>query len=280
MPNSSSRRPFSSLPDSKGIVQTITKQYRLRAAADPDFARKSIAEVFLAAGTQLLAEANRRGGLPGLAREVDFVFAGVLTAVAGKYYSMWRVAPTVDKSDDDRNVYVVVTSVDDSGTAAVAAATAKGRKSFWPAEIPTNAFQTYLLDGRTRPTAMARVAALFVPIPTLFRAGVAASAIGYGLTGIIIRLRTWLLPKYVAQTVSVNIFHACLYTGGFMAIVSNLRYQILQGVIEPNVINKVLGRHSKAKAAAIFAVRYANGLLGSIMAIMGMKWMGLQKMKD
>lgn len=261
----------------KGLVRTVSEQYRLRTCADPDFARKSVLEVFVAAGTQLAAETNRRGGLPGLVRDVDFVFAGVLTAVAGKYYSMWKVAPTADKDG------IVVASVDESGTTAVAAATAaegdRGGSSFWSTEVPTNAFQTYLLDGRSRPTVIARLAALVAPVPSLFLAGVGSGAIGYGLTAALVWLRTQLLPDYVARTVSVNVVHACLYTGGFLALVSNLRYQLLQGVIEPRIIDKALARYPKARAAATFAVRLANGLLGSILGITGMRLMGLQKLK-
>uniref|UniRef100_A0A7S4M7W6 Uncharacterized protein n=1 Tax=Odontella aurita TaxID=265563 RepID=A0A7S4M7W6_9STRA len=276
LPSSSSSSPRSAVPPlfaaKTGIIRTVSEQYRLRTAADPDFARKSIVEILLAAGTQLMAEASRRGGPPGLAREVDFVFAGVLTAIAGKYYSMWRVAQTVDNESDraagDANV--VVASVDESG----------GRGSFWTDEVPTNAFQPYLLDGRTRPTMIARMAALVAPIPSLFRAGIGAAATGYGLAAFIIRLRMWLLPDYVAQTVSINVIYACLYTGGFMALVSNLRYQLLQGVIEPMIIDRALGRYPKARSVAIVAVRYANGVLGSCLAIMGMKAMGLQKLKS
>ena len=59
--------------------------YNCRINADPSFFGKSITEVFVAAGTQLMAEWNRRGS-SRIFLELDFVVPAVLTAVFGKYY--------------------------------------------------------------------------------------------------------------------------------------------------------------------------------------------------
>ena len=142
--------------------------------------------------------------------------------------------------------------------------------------IPTNAFQT------DKPyTITHRLQSFLVPIPSLFKSGFIASFIGYGLTYVLVGLRTAIIPSYQALTANVNILHACLYTGGFMAVVSNVRYQVLQGIVEPLIIERVLrGERLKVlRAGVIFGVRLANGLLGSWLAITGMKMMGLQKLK-
>jgi len=231
------------------LTQSIEEQYRLRVDADPNFISKSITEVFLAAATQLTAEIGRRGANRVII-EIDFVVAGILTAIAGKYYSMWRTAPT--------------------RTAKKGSDTESGKKS----SLPTNAFQT------DQPySILQRGLSFLVPIPSLFQAGFVASALGYGFTSILIFMRSTLVPSYEAATINVNILHACLYTGGFMAIVSNIRYQLLQGVIEPQIIERFFTRFPLVKAALIFAVRLANGLLGSCLAIAGMKMFGLQKVK-
>jgi len=232
------------------FTRSFGNQYRLRLEADPNFVAKSITEIFLAAGTQFTAEIGRRGR-DRMIPESDFVVAGLLTAIAGKYYSMWRVAPTSDgnkQSDDD----------EDRTTS-----------------IPmTNAFQT---DKKYRLTQ--RGAAFIVPIPSLFRAGFIASLVGYGLTSLLITVRSLLVPAYQSPTIKVNILSACIYTGGFMAIVSNIRYQLLQGIIEPQIIERFFKKYPLVKAALIFLVRLANGLLGSYLAISGMKMFGLQKLK-
>lgn len=245
------------------IVRSVSRGYDRRVAADPSFPQKSVAEVALAVGTQLAAEFNRRGGPAGVIREIDFVVAAVLTAIAGKYYSMWRVAPTVEADGVEVKGDVAV-----SGT---------GR---WLDSVPNNAFQPYLLDGSTRPAPSRRIAALFVPMPALFQAGFIASAIGYGLTALLIKLRSILMPGYIPATAGMNLLKACLYTGSYVATSSNMRYQVLQGIVEPRIVDRLLGKVPPLRAAVTFLIRLCNNLLGSMLAIMGMRFLGLQRMQD
>jgi hypothetical protein len=239
------------------VARAISTGYRQRVAADTRFPEKAVAEFLIAAGTQLTAEWNRRGTF-GLKNEVDFVVAGVLTACYGKFYSMWRVAPTeaLLRDDDDEETSTKVFDI----------------------IVPTNAFQT-TIDGQVVPTVQQRLLSFVAPVPALFKAGCVASLVAYGITAILISLRSWLVPSYIAATANVNIFYASLYTGTFMAVVSNLRYQVLQGIIEPRLLDKHLKRHPALHATAVFAVRLANGLLGSALAIAGMQALRLQELK-
>jgi len=121
-----------------------------------------------------------------------------------------------------------------------------------------------------------------------------------------------IIPFYDVRTEPVSVPLAAIYTGVFMAVVSNVRYQILQGVVEPYLIDggfdklergldalesrlrgmRELGMLSrllrglngiefwrKCKGVVIVLVRWGNGLLGSWIAIGGMRACGLQKMK-
>jgi len=255
-------------------IESIRTGFRQRRAADPNFLGKSILEMVLAASTQYAAEVAKRGRSRVLP-EIDFVFAGILTAVFGKYYSMWRVARTASEGDDS------------SSTAAAGS---------WRDRVPTNSFQPLLLDG-TAPTLGGRCLAFLLPMPPLFRAGIIASTVGYGLTSVLIRVRTMVRPSYVSPTHPVSVPLAAVYTGAFMALVSNVRYQLLQGIVEPYFIEAPFDRvgsalsengrkrqwtaalAGKLKYVVIFLVRLANGLLGSYIAISGMKAFGLQKLR-
>ncbi len=253
----------SQLKGPRAIGDEIKYQFRIRVAADPDFVQKSIVEIIFAILMQFAAEVSKRGR-HRIVPEIDFVIAGIFTAIAGKYYSMWRVAKTVSSSESTND------GSDHGGDAS---------STSWRSNVPTNAFQDTLLDGKTKPDILQRVAAFFVPIPPLFQAGFIASAIGYGFTAILISLRSILIPSYKAVTVNVNILHVCLYTGSFMAVISNIRYQLLQGLIEPKIIDKLFGGVPAVQTTMISLIRLANGLLGSYLAITGMKLLALQKLK-
>lgn len=295
------------------ILQSIKNGYAHRIAADPSFLSKSILEIILAATTQYMAEVSRRGKgriLP----EFDFVFAGVLTAVcgkslfvwyirfghehglnvyslylpcitislfpfAGKYYSMWRVARTVD-------AHAMLSEIIEhnmNNPSTISTATTNN----WRDKVPTNAFQPTLFDGYTPPTLSSRFLAFLLPMPQLFHAGVIASTIGYGLTSILIRLRALIAPHYVVATEPVSVVLAAVYTGLFMAFVSNIRYQMLQGIIEPFLLSVTQALSNRIGSwvnvfgkVAVLLVRYANGVLGSWIAIGGMRAVGLQKLKQ
>lgn len=102
--------------------------------------------------------------------------------------------------------------------------------------------------------------------------------IGYGLTSILIHARALLAPQFVVATEPVPMVLAAMCTGSFMAIASNVRYQILQGIVEhflPSISDALVGFGK----VAVLLVRYANGVLGSWIAIEGIRAVGLHMLK-
>ena len=63
----------------------LKNAYDRRVNADPSFFSKSITEIIVAAGTQLMAELNRRG-VSRIIPELDFVLPAIVAAIFGKYY--------------------------------------------------------------------------------------------------------------------------------------------------------------------------------------------------
>ena len=197
---------------------------------------------------------------------------------------MWRTAKTLDDNVGNGNTVSSETEQ-----------TEKGDPTVFGLPVPTNAFQSKMVDGVSTPNTKQRLGSFLAPVPALFKAGTIASCVGYGITTILIGLRTLLIPSYQTETIPVNVLYASVYTGCFMAVVSNLRYQILQGLVEPILIDRWIffglrdkeSTNSKtrrilvlSRSLLIFAVRWLNGLLGSVLAISGMRMCGLQRLKS
>lgn len=164
---------------------------------------------------KLAAELQRRG-VSGAWLEVDYVMAGILTAVAGKTYAAYRVAPTkaVEGSDEP------------GGGGGGGGGGGKGRGvPRWIATAPTNAFQL----GQY--TLAQRLGAFVAPAPRLFTSGCACGLAGYSFAALLSQLRA-LAGAGPSLAPAVPILPATLYTGIFLVIVSNLSLQFLQGVIE------------------------------------------------
>ncbi len=100
------RRVSSSSPLDKARSwnEKVRTAYRRRTNADPSFFAKSITEILVAAGTQLMAEWNRRGA-SRMVTELDFVVPAVLTAVFGKYYRYVHERGKTKNPQEGRNSF-------------------------------------------------------------------------------------------------------------------------------------------------------------------------------
>jgi len=218
---------------------------------------KLVLEAGYGATLQLAAELQRRG-VSGAWLEVDYVMAGILTAVAGKTYAAYRVAPTkfVEGSDEPAG------STTTSGK--------KGRGvPRWIATAPTNAFQL----GKY--TLAQRLGAFVAPAPRLFTSGCACGLAGYSFAAGLSQLRA-LAGAGPSLAPAVPILPATLYTGMFLVIVSNLTLQFLQGVIEARLIEPATRKHPAVGQALIAVFRAARSLFASAIAIRGMQLLKLQ----
>lgn len=76
-----------------GLGEKFRDVFFTRTIVEPKFLQRFIGEVFLAIALQGIAEYQRRG--KAFLAEIDYVFAGILTAVLGKGIAAFRSAPSV-----------------------------------------------------------------------------------------------------------------------------------------------------------------------------------------
>lgn len=220
------------------------------------------------AAAQVLAEWDRRR--EKLMDELDFAFADVLTCLVANFAAVLIAAPSV----------------------AGAAVASSSRN------IPANMFQ--MVPPGARPYALSdRLISPFLKVPTLFAVGMVASLLGYGTTSVLTSLRNCVASKHdlplpaaprkwlggkkevalkeeeAAQKIPV--FKTSLAVGAFLAVSTNVRYQLISGVVEERGIAKLLAHNKLADHLASFVVRSCNTYIGSVHMIDFLKVLGLQQ---
>lgn len=114
----------------------------------------------------------------------------------------------------------------------------------------------------------------------LFAVGTGASLVGTGVTNALINARKAIDKSFAGEAEDVPIISTSVAYGVYMAVSSNLRYQVLAGVIEQRILEPLLHQHKIILSAICFAVRTGNTFLGSLMWVDYARWVGIQKMRD
>lgn len=227
--------------------------FRERLLADPGFFVKVGIEVGIGVACKITAEYEKRKG--HFAKELDFVFANMVMALIADFMLVWLPAPTYSFK---------------------AASKTSGRISQFLANCPDNAFQK-VPAGMQPFTLGQRSAAVLRNGVKLLGVGMFSSLFGVTITNVLQGLRTALDPTFVPQNPPQDILITSLIYGSYMASSSNLRYQILAGVIEERGI-EVLFKGDRAKIGALCAVlRTLNTFLGSLMWVDYIRMFGYQK---
>ncbi|KDO83312.1 hypothetical protein CISIN_1g017076mg [Citrus sinensis] len=114
----------------------------------------------------------------------------------------------------------------------------------------------------------------------LFAVGTSASLVGVGITNALINARKALDTSFAGEAEDVPIISTSVAYGVYMAVSSNLRYQVLAGVIEQRILEPLLHENKIILAAICFAFRTGNTFLGSLMWVDYARWVGIQKMRE
>ncbi|KAG2627871.1 protein RETICULATA-RELATED 4, chloroplastic-like [Panicum virgatum] len=226
--------------------------FKERLLADDLFLTKVGIECGVGIFTKTAAEYEKRR--ENFVKELDFVVADVIMAIVADFMLVWLPAPTVSL----RPPLAV-----NSGAIA---------KFFY--NCPDNAFQVALAGSSY--SLLQRVGAIVRNGAKLFAVGTSASLIGTGATNALIKARQAVSKDFAGEVENIPIVATSVAYGVYMAVSSNLRYQILAGVIEQRMLEPLLHRHKLALGAMCFAVRTGNTFLGSLLWVDYARWIGIQ----
>ncbi|GBF89992.1 hypothetical protein Rsub_02698 [Raphidocelis subcapitata] len=228
--------------------------FRERLLADPSFLVKLAIEVGIGICTKCTAELTKRG--PAFGSELDFVAANVLMALIADFMLVWLPAPTFALGDGRASRF------DPLGRAF--------------AGCPDNAFQL-VQPGMAPFTPLQRLGAPVRNGTKLFAVGCGASFVGVAVTNGLIALRGVLDPGFAPLNQPQNVLATSLAYGVYMATSSNIRYQIVAGVIEERGIERLFAGNYRLCAALSLLVRTGNTFLGSLLWVDFVRLLGMQR---
>ncbi|XP_030966125.1 protein RETICULATA-RELATED 4, chloroplastic-like [Quercus lobata] len=230
--------------------------FKERLLADDLFLTKVAIECGVGIFTKTAAELERRR--EKFTKELDFVFADVVMAIIADFMLVWLPAPTVSL----RPPLAV-------GAGSIA-------KFFYG--CPDNAFQVALAG--TSYSFLQRIGAIVRNGAKLFVVGTGASLVGTGITNLLINARKAIDKSFAGEAEDVPVLSTSVAYGVYMAVSSNLRYQVLAGIIEQRILEPMLHQHKIILSAICFVVRTGNTFLGSLMWVDYARWTGIQKIRE
>ncbi|KAL0389312.1 UNVERIFIED_CONTAM: protein RETICULATA-RELATED 4, chloroplastic [Sesamum calycinum] len=230
--------------------------FKERLLADDLFLAKVGIECGVGLFTKTAAEYQRRK--ENFLNELEVVFADVVMAIIADFMLVYLPAPTVSL----RPPLAL-----DAGRIA---------KFFY--SCPDNAFQI-ALPG-TSFSLLQRIGAIMRNGAKLFAVGTTSSMVGTVVTNALINARKAVDHSATEEVENVPVLSTSVAYGVYMAVSSNLRYQVLAGVIEQRLLEPMLHQHKLFLSAICFAVRTGNTFLGSLLWVDYARFIGIQKAKE
>ncbi|KAJ4724296.1 protein RETICULATA-RELATED 4, chloroplastic-like [Melia azedarach] len=227
--------------------------FKERLLADDLFLAKVFIECGVGVFTKTAAEYDRRR--ENFFKELEIVFADVVMAIIADFMLVYLPAPTV------------------SLRSPIALNAGPISKFFY--NCPDNAFQV-ALPGISY-SLLQRLGSIARNGAKLFAVGTTSSLVGTAVTNALINARKAVEKTSASEVENVPILSTSVSYGVYMAISSNLRYQILAGVIEQRILEPLLHQHKLMLSAICFAVRTGNTYLGSLLWVDYARFIGLQK---
>nr|CAB3475484.1 unnamed protein product [Digitaria exilis] len=227
--------------------------FRERLLADDLFLSKIAIEVGIGVLAKLGAEFQKRG--EDIVNEIDFVISDVIMAIIADIMLVYIPAPTVSFQPPlARNAGAIA--------------------SFFH-NCPDNAFQI-ALGGRSF-SLVQRLGAIVRNGAKLAGVGAGASLIGTSFSSVLIKARRAFDKGSEDKGEEIPVLATSLGYGTYMAISSNLRYQIVAGVLEQRMLEPLLHNHKVLLSAVCTVIRTGNTFLGALLWIDFARLVGIQK---
>ncbi|MED6135405.1 Protein RETICULATA-RELATED 4, chloroplastic [Stylosanthes scabra] len=226
--------------------------FKERLLADDLFLAKVGMECGVGIFTKTAAEYDRRR--EKFFDELEIVFADVVMAIIADFMLVYLPAPTVSLRPP-------------------LAMTAGPIAKFFH-NCPDNAFQVAL--SGTSYSLLQRLGAIARNGAKLFAVGTASSLVGTAMTNALINAKKAVDKSSAGEIENVPILSTSAAYGVYMAISSNLRYQVLAGIIEQRILEPMLHQHKLILSALCFAVRTGNTYLGSLLWVDYARFIGVQ----
>ncbi|GMI84144.1 hypothetical protein HRI_002083700 [Hibiscus trionum] len=227
--------------------------FKERLLADDLFLAKIGIECGVGIFAKTAAEYERRR--ENFFKELEIVFADVVMAIIADFMLVYLPAPTISLRPP--------------------LAVNAGVISKFFHGCPDNAFQ-FALHG-TSYSLLQRLGAIMRNGAKLFAVGTTSSLVGTAATNALINARKAVDKSSVDEVENVPILSTSVAYGVYMAVSSNLRYQVLAGVIEQRMLEPLLHQHKLMLSAICFAVRTGNTYLGSLLWVDYARFVGIQK---
>jgi hypothetical protein len=230
--------------------------FKERLLADDLFLAKVAMECGVGIFTKTAAEYERRR--ENFFKELEIVFADVVMAILADFMLVYLPAPTVSLRQPP--------------------ALNAGRLAKFFYSCPDNAFQVALAG--TSFSLLQRMGSIVRNGAKLFAVGTTSSLVGTVVTNALINARKAVDHATADEVENVPILSTSVGYGVYMAVSSNLRYQVLAGVIEQRILEPLLHQHKLFLSAICFAVRTGNTYLGSLLWVDYARFIGIQKAQD
>ncbi|KAG5577677.1 hypothetical protein H5410_057811 [Solanum commersonii] len=231
--------------------------FKERLLADDLFLAKVGMECGVGIFTKTAAEYERRR--ENFFNELEIVVADVVMAVIADFMLVYLPAPTV------------------SLRPRMAAVNA-GRIAKFFYNCPDNAFQM-ALPG-TSYSVLQRIGAIARNGSKLFAVGTVSSLVGTLVTNAVLNAKKAVNKSAAEEVENLPVVSTSVAYGVYMAVSSNLRYQVVAGVIEQRILEPMLHKHKLMLSAMCFAVRTGNTFLGSLLWVDYARLIGIQKAHD